>query len=93
MQPSANVRAIELQTEPVPDDSDMTLFGFGLTNGMSHSPAKKLQKTHLRTVNETECADFISGLGITKTEGMLCASAPDRSACNVRERSRTTRFY
>ena len=81
--PSANIRSIDLQTSNVPENTTMTLFGFGLTNGMGNQPATKLQKTQLQLINEDECASYIKSLGITKNPGMICASSPDRSACNV----------
>lgn len=81
--PSSNVRAIELQTTEIEVDTNMTLYGFGLTNGMGNAPSIKLQKTYLQILNETQCSDFITNLGITKGPGMMCAAAPERSACNV----------
>lgn len=80
--PSSNVRAIELQTTEIEVDTNMTLYGFGLTNGMGNAPSIKLQKTYLQILNETQCSDFITNLGITKGPGMMCAAAPERSACN-----------
>jgi len=83
--PGANVRAIDLETKALPANTTMTLYGFGLTNGMSNVPAQKLQKANLQTVSEEECREFVEAFGIDKHPGMLCASAPTRSACNVSE--------
>ena len=81
--PSENVRMVSLQSTELMTETNMTLFGFGLINGMGNSPSERLQKTTLRTVNQTDCAAYIHDLGVTIHPGMLCASSPDRSACNV----------
>lgn len=83
VQPGANVRAVELQQTSVAENTTATLFGFGLTNGMSFAPSKILQKSQLQTISEKECAKYISELKITKSPGMLCTKAEGRSACNV----------
>lgn len=83
IQPGANVRAVELQTTEVQENNNMTLFGFGLVNGVGFKPAFNLQKSDMEIVSEKECAEFIEHLQLTKSDGMFCARSPERSACNV----------
>lgn len=83
IQPGANVRAVELHTEELAEKDNMTLFGFGLVNGVGFKPAFNLQKADMQIVGEKECAEFIEKLDLVKGEGMFCARSPARSACNV----------
>lgn len=61
----------------------MTLFGFGLVNGVGFKPAFDLQKSNMEIVSEKECKEFIENLQLSKSNGMFCARSPGRSACNV----------
>lgn len=81
--PSANVKAIELETKQVKPNSSAVLFGFGLTDSSTKTPAIKLQKITQFLVDDDECEEFVSKLNVKKTPGMFCTTSPGSSACNV----------
>lgn len=80
---TANSAAVALQTEAIPAGSNVTLTGFGKTNGWTNALADRLKKATLRTLNETDCTEFIQKLGIPRHPGHLCTQGAGLSACNV----------
>ncbi|XP_017489013.1 PREDICTED: mite allergen Der f 6-like, partial [Rhagoletis zephyria] len=80
IQPGANVRAVELHTEELAEKDNMTLFGFGLVNGVGFKPAFNLQKADMQIVGEKECAEFIEKLDLGDSGGPLIAKESGRQA-------------
>ena len=83
IKPSVNVRTITLQQDNVNDNTNVTLYGFGLTDGFANEPSVMLQTTTLKTLPEQDCKNFVESLGVVKNDGMICAQAPETSGCNV----------
>lgn len=84
VKPADNIQLIDLNREPsLPAGTNLTLFGFGLTNGLLPRPAERLQKAALQSVDEPACREFVEELGLNKTSGMICTQSNGKSACNV----------
>ena len=84
VRPADNVALISLnRNETLEAGTNLTLFGFGLTNGMRPRPAQSLQKASLRSLDEDQCREFVEELGLRKSPGMICTQTDGRSACNV----------
>ncbi|KAH9401654.1 hypothetical protein TYRP_017054 [Tyrophagus putrescentiae] len=83
VKPADNVAIISLnRNETLEAGTNLTLFGFGLTNGMRPRPAQSLQKASLRSLDEEQCREFVEELGLRKSPGMICTQTDGRSACN-----------
>lgn len=83
IKPSVNVRTIELESRSVPSKTNVTLYGFGLTDGYGSEIPVKLQKTTLQIVDDKHCTEYVEKLGVVRNPGMLCAMASGTTACNV----------
>nr|AAX34053.1 Sui m 6 allergen [Suidasia medanensis] len=79
--PSANVKVIEIATENPADNSQVKVYGWGLTDGNSQNLPENLQVGELTVVSNKECNDKWGEVN-TVTDGMICALDSKRQACN-----------
>lgn len=80
--PSANVDFIDLEDADLAHDDEVTVFGWGLTDGNSQTTPNDLQKGTLKVVSREKCQEKWGSVNAI-APGMICAIADTTQACNV----------
>lgn len=80
--PSSDVRFVQLQRNPLPALTPVSIYGWGRT-GPTEGQPDYLQKARLRTLRDQDCKARLRESGITATINVICAVSPNQSACSV----------
>lgn len=79
--PADNAAVIAIEESELPDGEQVTVYGWGLTDGNSQDLPEDLQKGSMKIVENKKCNDKWGEVNVIQ-DGMICALDATQSACN-----------